>query len=263
MPLGGVAVPRPYFVAADDMTARVVLLLEDLSAARAGDAQQDCASDDAELVVQAMARFHARWWKHPNLTSFTWLPQWDSDHGARQERYRQQVGPFLERFGQRIPASIRDVIERLPDGFGAVLSALDSAPATLIHADLHLDNVLFNLPGAEPPTVLLDWQSVCRGPCVMDFAPFACGSLAATDDLFHRYHALLVAGGVSGYTLDDLRVHARLALLRHLAGIVGWLSSVDLDSLTGRERALALAALEDRRFMAAQLDHDVAALLPR
>jgi hypothetical protein len=42
---------------------------------------------------------------------------------------------------------------------------------------------------------------------------------------------------------------------------VGWLSSLDADLLTERERALQDAVFANGRFVAALLDHDVESLL--
>ena len=72
----------------------------------------------------------------------------------------------------------------------------------------------------------------------------------------------LSSHGVSDHSLEELRQEYRLALLVLLAGTLHWLSAVDYDEATSRERALqedALAA--NSRLMTAVLDHDAAALL--
>ena len=262
-----VPAPRAYYAAADDATGRVVLLLEDLRAARPGDVLQGCSAAEAALVVEAIAPFHARCRAGSDLDALAWPPRWGGDPRARQDRYNQQVGPFLRRFGRQVPAPVRDLLDGLRTGYAHVLAALARAPATLIHADLHLDNLLFNPPGMVPPVVVLDWQGLARGPGAIDLALFLFGSLAVEERraaeraLIGRYHALLVEHGVIGYTLDQLRDHCRLALLWHLAGVVGWLGSAEVERLVGRERALVEAAVEDGRLFAALLDHDVAAVL--
>lgn len=268
-PRSMVPAPRLYHGEADDATGRIVLLLEDLAAARTGDVLRGCTRDEARLVAGALAPFHARWWPRSseNPTPFPWLPRWGGDHCARQERYNRQVTPFLDRYGGQLPPAIRDIVEGLRTRYGAVLAALDAAPATIIHADLHLDNIAFNPPRIIAPAVVFDWQSVCLGPAAIDIAQFMFGSLdvgerrRAEGALFRHYHALLTANGVAGYGADRLRHDCRLALLRQLAGTVGWLAGVDAASLAGRERALVEAAIGDGRLIAALLDYDVAALL--
>ncbi len=268
-PLSDVPTPYLYYGAADEASRRVVLLLQDVRAARGGDVLAGCSPDEVALILRAIAPLHARWWAHPRLKDFTWLPRWIGNPHARQERYNRQVGLFLERFGQRLPSFVYEVIDRLRTGYAWVLTSLAEAPTTLIHADLHLDNTLFLPPGADSPVTVLDWQSICLGAGAVDVVQLVFGSLvveqrrAAADDLLGLYHALLVAHGVSDYSMQQLREHCRLALLWNLAGTVGWLSSVDLEQLRGRERALVDAALGDGRLMAALQDYAVVALFPR
>jgi len=254
-------VPRAFFAAADAVTGRVLLLLEDLAAARPGDVLRGCSPDEAARVLDAVAPLHARWWGRRDPDPFPWLPRWGSDPAARQERYAGQVGPFLERFGGRLPAAIRELVERLRTRYAAVLTALDMAPAAVIHADLHLDNVAFNPQGAGSPAVVLDWQGVARGAAAVDVAGFVFGSLApderraAEEELLRRYHTRLVEQGVGGYPLARLREDSGLALLALLARTVGWLVGADPDRLVGRERELTEAVIGDGRLVAALLDH--------
>jgi hypothetical protein len=264
-PHGPALAPRNYFGAADDPSGRVVLLLEDVGGARTGDVLAGCSPVEAARVLDAMAPFHAYWWERADAPA--WLPEWSGDHHTRQQTYAQRVEPFLDRFGASLPPPVRAAVEALRHGYARVLSALDRAPATVIHADLHLDNVLFVPADAERPVVVLDWQSVAKGAAAVDLAFFLVGSLApddrrmAEEGLLRRYYECLVEHGMTGYPLARLRDDYRLALLRFLAGIVGWLAGVDFDRLTGRERSLAEAAVGDGRLVAALLDHDAAALV--
>ena len=66
---------------------------------------------------------------------------------------------------------------------------------------------------------VIDWQSVTRGRGAIDLALFLFGSLktttrrAAEGNLLRRYHALLVAGGVTSYGFPQLMEDCQLALL--------------------------------------------------
>jgi aminoglycoside phosphotransferase (APT) family kinase protein len=266
-PFGDVPTPRCYYGAADEETGNVVLLLEDMQASRAGDVLQGCSVDEAAQVLHAIAPLHARWWVSAHLQTFSGLAQWVGDVHARQDRYTRQVGPFLARFGQQLPAAVQEVVDRLRFSYARVLTGLAEAPQTLIHADLHLDNLFFSPPGQMPPVTVLDWQSACLGPAAVDVALFLFGSLpveprrVAADALLQDYHRLLGARGVSGYSAQQVLDHCRLALLWQMAGTVGWLSAADLNTLQGRERALVEAALGDERLIAALQDYDVLTLL--
>jgi hypothetical protein len=263
--VGAPFAPALYYSAVDDVHRRVVLLLEDFTAGRQGDVLHGCSIEDAALVIEEIAPFHARWWGE--RAPARGFPRAGGDPDARQERYGRQVDLFLERYGAALPAAARSVIDRLRSRLAGVLAALAAGPQTLVHADLHLDNVIFDGRDNARSAVVLDWQTASVGSPAWDVALFLFGSLsiedgrAAEDALLDRYATLIAEHGVPDYGVDDLRRDCRLALLAVLAGTVGWLTSLDANELTGRERALQEAVLGDGRLVAALLDHDVGALL--
>lgn len=266
--LNHISVPRLYYGATDDMAGRVILVLEDLHSARLGDALHGCSAPDATLVIDQLAHFHAQWWNYPQRETFSWLPLWGGDSQIAQNRYIQCLGPFLQRFGARVPRPILEVIDALATNYGAVRSRLQLSPVTMIHGDLHLDNILFSPPGHEAGMRVIDWQSVARGRGAIDLALFLFGTLsletsarrAVEGDLLRRYHELLLAGGVMGYGFPQLMEDCRLVLLWLLGAKVVWLGSIDMESLSGRELALADAGLTEDSF-ADILDYDVGSLL--
>jgi len=265
-PLGFIPVPRLYYGAADEATGRVILVLEDLHTARIGNALSGCSPQDVALVIDRLATFHAQWWDHPQLETFSWLPLWGGDPQVAQNRYGQLIEPFLQRFGQFLSQPVRGIIDALATNYGAVRSRLQQAPVTMIHSDLHLDNILFPPLEHEPSVIVIDWQSVSRGRGTIDLALFLFGSLETTtrraveDDLLRRYHQLLVARGVTGYSFSQLMEDCQLVLLWLQGAMVVWLGSADIASLGGREQALMEASLMDG--FTALLDHDAGSLLP-
>lgn len=260
-PHGCVPAPRPYYGAADAASHCIVLLLEDLARGDVGDVLEGCSSAQADSVLQAIAPFHALWWRDPRLSAFPWLPRWGQDIPARARRYGQNVEPFLARFGERIPKRAHDLVHGLVRAYTPLLSELADAPSTIIHGDLHLDNIIFGLPERDFPVWLIDWQGVMQGPGVLDLTlvnsvPVPVRREVETDLLAH-YHATLVERGVTNYPMDVLRRHYHLALLADLAGMVNWLGTADLGSLVGRERAIVESIIEEPGLLTALLDHDV------
>jgi len=261
----GRGVPTPLYTAVDDTSHRVVLLLPDLAAATPGDVLAGCSPDEVDAVLRCLAPLHAAWWARPSGERPGWLPRLLTDPRSRQDRYRAQLDAVLDRHGDSLPSPVRAALLRLRlrTSLATVLTRLAAAPATVLHADLHLDNIMFHY-GARggPQAVILDWQSVACGPAAVDLAALVVGSLspaerrAAEDDLLDNYHAILRERGVRGYSRHQLRQDYRLALLRHVAGLLGWLATADRDSLAGRERALLDAAFGDGRLAAALADHD-------
>jgi Phosphotransferase enzyme family len=256
--------PRLYYSATDDAQARVVLLLEDLTAGRQGDVLEGCSIDEAALVVDELAVFHARWWgERAPASGFASL--W-RDPVEWQERYERRVDVFLERFADRAPPALCTAASLLRSRLADVARALHERTRSLTHGDVHLDNILFDARGAGS-VVVLDWQGAAIGPPVWDVAYFLCDSLsvgdrrAAETRLLERYVELLAAHGVTDYSVEVLRRQIPLALLAQLAGIVGWLTTLDETELTDREHALQQAVLGDGRLLAALDDHDAEALL--
>ena len=262
---GAVPTPRLFFGDADERLGTAVLLMQDLGAMAAGDVLVGATPAEADAVLTAIAPLHARFWGSAAVPR--WLPQADVDRARLEQRLAQHVGPFLSKFRRDLPVPVGELIERLPQRYGAVLAALARLPRTVIHGDLHLDNVLFATDTRSAPVVILDWQSVAVGPAMRDLAIFigsgvsVAGHRSAVDALLATYHRRLGQRGNHGYTLAHVRDHFRLALLRHLAGVVTWLGGVDWSQLSGRERAVTEAAVGDGRLVAALTESDIAALV--
>jgi len=232
----------------------MLLLLEDLSAGELGDALLGCTVERAAGVIDRLAAFHAHWWGRAN---HGWLPSWVGDPAERAARFRRQLDIVLDRYGERFPPVFAELARELANGYEPILRALAVSPTTVIHGDLHLDNLIFTGDGV----VLLDSQGVAVGPAIVDLGLFIVSSLSVADrraaemDLLARYHRALVAGGVGNYSLDDLIADYRRSLVWQLAGITGWLARVELMSLEGRERAFVEALFDPGQVVAACRDH--------
>ncbi|GCE07247.1 phosphotransferase [Dictyobacter aurantiacus] len=265
-PQVALSVPQLYYGAADIEAGRAILVLEDLQHARQGDALEGCSAQDAALVIEQLARLHAQWWEHPHLATFSWLPLWGGNAQEAQARYIHCLEPFLQRFGSRVPAEIQTCLTALTTQYGSIRERLQQRPNTLVHADLHLDNLLFSPFDAQPDVTVIDWQNVARGRGVIDLALFLFGSLttptrrAVETDLLHRYHESLLAGGIREYSYNQLLEDCRLVLLWLLGARVVSLGSLDLESLGGRELALVNESLTEDSF-AAFLDYNAQSLL--
>ena len=98
--------------------------------------------------------------------------------------------------------------ESLADTVPALLDALDALPATLVHGDSRLDNLLFR-PGELTP-VIVDWQGISRGPGMLDVGYFLTQSLTVADRRAHgrrlveHYQSELLGHGVDAPSLADL-----------------------------------------------------------
>jgi hypothetical protein len=199
-----------------------LLLLEDLSPARQGDALVGAAPREAERLFDVAARVHRRFWQTPADSLVAWLPRWGADPGGEAERTHACLPRFREWFGTRLAPAARQAAEGLPESLLGAHATLAGAPVTLIHRDLHLDNVLF-APAGEP--IVIDWTHVALGPSVVDVIRLLTEALdghtrrGLTRPLLARYRLLLANHG-AGYEAADFREHLHAALLVLFAGAV-------------------------------------------
>ena len=126
------------------------------------------------------------------------------------------------------------------------------------HGDAHVWNLLYPRDAAASDVYLIDWDAWRIGRGAFDLAymmalhwyPERRARLEAP--LIERYHAGLLAHGVSDYSLDRLREDYRLAVIGHLATPV-WQQSFGLPP--------AIWWPHLHRILAAFEDLDCAALL--
>lgn len=220
----GARVPRAYHSALDRERARGILVLEEIDRAEQGDVLVQIAPDGAAAIARELGRVHARWWGSPDLAHERWLRS--LTHWGRDELwFAPRRARFLERFPDRLDSFSRRLLDRIDRAPARFNERLSDASETLIHADLHLDNILFESPGGAP--VILDWAGVSRAPAVLDLASllFGIGRIEDVDVLLAVYLAELDAGGVE---IDRPTLEHQLggALLRRFAlgtvGIARW-----------------------------------------
>lgn len=191
------AIPALLGGAVDDEAGTGVLLLEDVTPAVQGDALVPCTEAQAFAVVRSLARVHA---VRPEPGD---RPRWRPRVLSPDE-----WAPRLEAAARRFPWIAADRLGDIPARAGPAVAALEAGPASWIHTDAHLDNVLFRPDGAA---VLLDWSAPVVGPPAVDLARMltegvnagARGELAArlvedyapeleTDVVWHALAAALV-----------------------------------------------------------------------
>ena len=261
--IGGVFSQRPacYYGHADVGAGEVVLLLEDLAGGVPGDALAGCTVDEARSVLNGLAEFHARGWGDHELLAMDWLGDWPASISGRADSYRQQAAIVVERYREQLRPEVLDLISSLAESIQSTFDDLARAPATLTHGDFHLDNVMFMPPADGPVAYIIDWQSVASGPALLDVGGFLAESLDIEDRRVHErrllgeYHEGLAGGGVRGYPFERMYADYQRAIAVRFAGVVGWLSRVEIDDLEGRERALVEAIVDPGRVFVAMLDH--------
>ena len=194
---------------------------------------------DLERVVDTLARQHAGWWEHPRLRPGADAAATPWSHfvdGAAYERFAARAAatwPALVRdHPERLPAAVRTAVDGAVEGLPRLWARrlAGRIPArrgvTLAHGDAYFANFLCPRPAAgadadaegEAPwdgrdgTYLIDWQSpgVHLGTddvatlCATFWTPAQRAAGGRERNILRRYLDGLAAGGVRGYTWDDL-----------------------------------------------------------
>ncbi|CAN5660590.1 hypothetical protein BH23CHL2_BH23CHL2_20640 [soil metagenome] len=155
-------IPNCYFGHADVEAGEVVLLLEDLVDARPGDELLGSSVSGVRSVLLGLVELQSRWWGDPELDMMDWLGDWPATIPGRAERYRQHSVTVIERYREQLPPEVVALLGSLGAHLPRILDDLVSAPQTLVHGDLHLDNVMFMPSPGGPTAFIIDWQSVAR-----------------------------------------------------------------------------------------------------
>lgn len=164
--------PRCYYADIAPDGDAFVLLLEDLGGYANGDDLEGVSVERLHAVARALARLHAAWWESPRLERLAWLPRidaraamWERLFGSTWTEVRDRPSPIA---GLQLPPGSHEVLDVLAEVGSTLYTSLAAGPRTLLHGDMRLDNLFFDLPGAEVAAV--DWSNATSGPGPYDLA---------------------------------------------------------------------------------------------
>jgi hypothetical protein len=209
---------------------------------------------NCERAVDALARLHAFWWDHPRLGKDVGrFPRLEERQQDWVDAEKSTIA-FMAALGDQLRGSWRAVYESvLPSLPGLYKRHAQGRNLTLVHGDAHLGNFLFPKDPEADRTYLVDWQFWHPTIGGTDLA-----FMIATEwepeirrrleqPLLRRYHRLLLAQGVQGYSWDDCWNDYRLSVILVSIFIPVWRWAVfqwkaDLPTLE-----TSMAAFEDLR----------------
>lgn len=241
-----VRVPGCYANLVDDDN-NFVLLLEDLAPMRPGNQLASCTLDEAKMALAEVAKIHAHWWEHDRLPEFeSWLPGTD---GPAFEVFKGGFLGGVEKFHSDFAHYVSDDVVALVDRIAADYDSMTAngpgrSPHTLVHGDFRLDNLMFDDSSTPPSIAILDFQLPFRANPLWDVVYFMAGSFTPEwrrthqDELLGGYHAALVAGGVTNYSLEDCNTDYRAAGLVLTGYLVTGAADIDLSTIDDRGRRL-------------------------
>jgi Phosphotransferase enzyme family len=260
-PTVGIRVPCCYYGSLDAVSGDFVLVLEDAAPAEPGDQINGCTPSQAQSALIELAHLHSPRWGDPSLHEIDWLTRRDPPSVELiTNLYRHFWPEFLERYGDSLPPSQRNLGARLGEALPAWLTR-STLPLTVTHGDYRLDNLLFASERGGDAVIAVDWQTPGHGEGVTDAAYFLGAGLLPDQrrlrerDLLHRYHEELLDGGVR-LSFDECWHAYRLGTF---AGVV---MSVIAPMLVERtERGDAMFTAMGTRHLQHAADLDALALL--
>ncbi|MDT5230797.1 MAG: hypothetical protein QOI39_1297 [Mycobacterium sp.] len=216
-----VRTPLYYYAAVADDRLRFVVLMEDLAPARIIDQLQGCGPDEAALALGQAAALQGPLWRHPVIEAEPWLRA-EAQRQAMADAIQHLAPVWLERFATRLDPEHVSLIEGLGPHAQRWFTTL-SQHRTLAHADLRLDNLLFEARNGEVPVAVVDWQSISTAPGPIDVSYFLGTSLPQDvranheRELIADYHCRLQSFGVNEFSIDQCwmayRAHAIYGLV--------------------------------------------------
>ncbi len=257
-----VRVPQCHYAAVDEETSHFVAVMQDMGAMRIVDQVQGMSLADAERAVDALASWHATWWRQGDdlaargLTVSLGDPIYPAilpmvfDEGWQKLTGAMDVPPAIQRVAG---GGFTAAIPRL-------LADLSRGPNTMTHGDYRGDNILFD---DDDAVVLLDFQLIGTGSGAYDLAYLVTQSLepdvasASERALFDRWKAALRSGGVSHDDLAGAWEEYRKAALFCLVYPIVASRGMDLDDKRQRD----LVGTMNDRFVRAVEDLDLTDLL--
>ncbi|GAB3402522.1 phosphotransferase family protein [Flindersiella endophytica] len=220
----GVRVPRCLHAVADEAAGRGALVLEDLGDVEQGDCLDPITVGTGVRLARSFGALHGTWWGDPELAEVGWLPAtpWLSMSRSWLQSRRKE---YVERFGGRLTPPFRRFLDSLDEIYGRAVARLSTAAPTLLHDDVHLDNVVFDRRTGEP--ILLDWARVAIGPGVVDLAELLLAATPqAVDPMLSAYRDGLRAHGVPETGVDsvnsDIAAAVVVCLVRMTCGTARW-----------------------------------------
>jgi hypothetical protein len=201
---------------------RGLVVTSDVAPARQGDTLVGATAAESDAMTDAMASMHAAFWDDADAPALAGLPRWTGEVPGR--KVAEALPKFVAEWSGRLAPAAIEVATRLPEDFPVAVAALLRAPPTLVHTDLHLDNVLFLADGTP---VILDWTDARRGPAALDFARLLVEQMTSAarrerqERLTRRYVAALAARGVT-YDVERLRADIPSVVTVMYAAVVRW-----------------------------------------
>lgn len=211
----------------DPENGTTALLIEDLGQLPAG---SEFTIEIVRGALAGLAKIHSRFWGDVQLGAEPWMRNW-----YRADIFNEDTTQFIPNWeALRISPSlhpcdhpnVNEVGSYLSEHLLEVLDELDARPSTLIHGDLHTENMILRRNDSTTEPVLIDWQDAVYSGASSDVAKFLGTTLNQElarvhfEELIDFYYRALGENVRAGYRFSAFRRDVMLALLGTFANYV-------------------------------------------
>ena len=216
------ATPMCYDAYFDDITGRSHIILEDLSGEfKPSRENVPPTQRHREQIIDALARIHAFWWEHEDLSKLAPIPTVTILEGYL-EQYQAKFAAMMDYSGAAfMPARHKEILkkiaEKIPERRKDRL--VNGKGITIVHSDLHPNNLMYS----HCESRIIDWQSWRVDTATDDLAYmmlcFWPQHLREFQEkhVLRRYFDQLIHHGVREYTWDDLQYDYAASAVRCIA----------------------------------------------
>jgi hypothetical protein len=223
--------PRSWYTWLSEEEDEFVLLLEDITPARAGDELDGCTPAQAERALSNLAGLHAPMWNSPDFLQ-PGLLQRPTPEGAGV--FQGFVSKAWRRWPEHaaVMGSDNDDIVEAFVSRCAVWFEATGQNMSLTHNDFRLDNLMFAESGE---CVTVDWQSFLVAHNGRDIGLFLGCSVPTDlrrkhqDHLLQAYCDRMVDLGVSEYTIGQCNADFRLGAFLGIQNVLIGMSAVSVN----------------------------------
>ena len=219
--------PRILSELFDRESGTAALLIEDLGRLPSSD---EFTIGILQNALAGLATIHSRYWSNDQLGAETWMRD-----GYRADIFNEDTSQFAPNWEALRTSSLLHPCDRpgvdevgsfLSEHLLEVLDELDARPCTLIHGDLHTENMMLRRTDSTVDPVLIDWQDAVYSGASSDVAKFLATTLSPEfakvhfEELIEFYFWELGIDVREGYPFCAFRRDVMLALLGTFANYV-------------------------------------------
>jgi len=226
-----IPIPQCLFSAFDN--EKSLLILEDLGKNLLPYSRQDINESQIIQIADSMAAFHKKFWQNPRLESLDWINKLfgnKKDNNEKMRSFEKASQIFTNRFRSCLSKEQISIILNITTKYPGLVSVLESPPATLIHGDWTLSNLI--LRESDNKIYIVDWAGLYKGSYLWDMMKFLEFELdeKILNIFIESYSKRLNDGGVL-VDIDDLFRNFYLAQAWYICGTIEFIAGIKEEYL--------------------------------